>query len=101
MKGLSKDNIFKLLRENKVQLLKHQVKRIGLFGSLIRGDNDDSSDVDFLVVFQEGKKNFDNFMGVALFLENILDRKVDLLTIEALSPHMKSKILKEAYFETI
>ena len=101
MKGLNKDEIFKLLKENKVQLIKYNIKRIGLFGSFIRGDNDDNSDVDFMVVFEEGKKNFDNFIGLVFFLEKILDRKVDLLTIESLSPYMKTKILKETHFETI
>jgi hypothetical protein len=43
-----------------------------------------------------------NFLIVLEFLlERLLQKKVDLLTIEALSPYMKPKILKEAYFESI
>ncbi len=56
---------------------------------------------DLLVEFDEGKKNYDNFIELVFFLESLLQRKVDLLTIEALNPYMKPKILKEAYFETI
>ncbi|TFG02207.1 MAG: nucleotidyltransferase [Promethearchaeota archaeon] len=101
MKALSKDNIFQILKQNKEQLKNHHVKRIGLFGSFLRGDNSSKSDIDVIVEFDEGRKNYDNFIEVSYLLEKIFERKIDLLTIEALSPHMKSKILKEAHFESI
>lgn len=99
MLELDKETIFTLLRENKEKLKSLHVKKIGLFGSFLRGANSNESDIDFLVKFEEGKKNFDNFIDLAFFLEKLLQRKVDLLTIEALSPYMKKEILKEAYFE--
>ncbi len=80
---------------------KLQVKKIGLFGSFLKGYNTDKSDIDFLVEFNDGEKNFNNFIELAFLLEKLLERKVDLLTKEALNPHMKTNILKEAYFETI
>ena len=101
MKALNKEEIFKLLKQHREKLKDHSVIKIGLFGSVLRGDDTNESDIDFIVEFEEGKKNYDNFIELAFLLENILQRKVDLLTIDALSPYMKPKILKEAYFESI
>jgi predicted nucleotidyltransferase len=101
MKTLSKEDIFKLLKHNKEKLKKHHVKKIGLFGSILRGEHTNESDVDLIVEFEEGKKNYDNFIELAFLLEDILQRKIDLLTIEALNLYMRPKILKEAYFESI
>ena len=101
MKALNKEDIFKLLKQNKEKFKKYNVKKIGLFGSVLRGEHTNESDVDLLVEFDEGKKNYDNFIEVAFLLEGLLQRKIDLLTIEALNPYMKPKILKEAYFESL
>ncbi len=101
LKGLNKDEIFKRLKENRKELLRFHVKKIGLFGSFLRGNNDDNSDIDFLVIFEEGKKNYNDFIELAFFLEDLFHRKVDLLTEESLSPYMKTNILPEVYFESI
>ncbi len=101
MKALNKEDIFKLLKQNKAKLRKHSVKKIGLFGSVLRGEHTNESDIDLIVEFDKGKKNYDNFIELVFVLEGILQRKIDLLTIEALNPYMKPKILKEAYFESI
>jgi len=101
MKALNKEDVFRLLKQHKEKLKNHHVKKIGLFGSVLRGDNTNESDVDLIVEFDEGKKNYDNFIELAFLLESVLQRKVELFTIEALSPYMKPRILKEAYFESI
>ena len=98
---LNKEEIFQLLQKHKEELKNRHVKKIGLFGSVLRGENTKESDIDFIVEFKEGEKNYDNFIELAFLLERILNRKVDLLTIESLNPYMKPKILKEAYFESI
>jgi predicted nucleotidyltransferase len=54
------------------------VKRIDIFGSFARGEQKDTSDVDILVEFE--KPTFDNFMNLAFFLEDLFQRKVDLVT---------------------
>ena len=101
MKALNKEEIFKILKQHKEKLKKCHVLKIGIFGSVLRGDNTNESDVDFIVEFENGKKNYDNFIELTFLLERILQRKIDLLTIEALNPYIKPKILKEAYFESI
>ena len=75
---------------------KFKVKEIGIFGSYVRGEESEESDVDVLVEFYEpiGWEFFD----VKEFLEEILGRKVDLVTVRALKPQLRDKILKEVVF---
>ncbi len=54
------------------------VERIGLFGSCARGEEDEESDVDIIVEFEE--PDFDDFMDLVFYLEDLLDRPVDILT---------------------
>jgi predicted nucleotidyltransferase len=97
----NKNQIFKRLREHRIELRKFGVKRFGLFGSFRREEQTNSSDVDLLVEFESGKKSFDNFMNLAFFLEDLLGRKVDLITPESLSPHIGPKILREVEYEFV
>ncbi|MCX6233226.1 MAG: nucleotidyltransferase family protein [Bacteroidetes bacterium] len=71
------------------------VKRIGLFGSYVRNEPTPDSDIDFIVEFNPGKKNYKNFIHLAYFLESILNKEVDLLTHGSLSPYLKPYIFKE------
>jgi predicted nucleotidyltransferase len=91
----TKDDILALLDENRPALNRMGVARIGLFGSFVRGEQDRGSDIDLLVVFEPGRKSFDAFMELSFFLEEILGRKVDLVTRESLSPHIGPHILEE------
>ena len=72
------------------------VKRLALFGSVVRGDAHADSDVDILVEFVPGQKNFDRFMALSDLLEQLLDRPVELVTLESLSPFIGPHILAEA-----
>jgi len=71
------------------------VKSIGLFGSFVRGEPTADSDVDVFVEFRPEKHTFDNFMEVAFLLEELLGRKVEVVTPQALSPHIGPHILQE------
>jgi predicted nucleotidyltransferase len=94
----SKEIILRLIEENKGKVSKFGVKRLGLFGSYARGDQDENSDIDILVEFSLGKKNFDNFINLAFFLEEIFQKKVELVTTESLSPYLKPYIMKEVEY---
>ncbi|MET0752541.1 MAG: nucleotidyltransferase family protein [Pyrinomonadaceae bacterium] len=93
-----KNQIFSRLREHKAEIRQFGVKRFGLFGSFLRGQQTVQSDVDLLVEFESGQKSFDNFMRLGFFLEDLLERKVDLITPESLSPHIGPKILREVEY---
>jgi len=88
-----------LISHNKTAILdlakQHGVKSISLFGSMVRGDVSVNSDVDFLVELEQGRDLFD--LGELLMdLQALLQRKVDVVTQNALHPSISSQILKEA-----
>jgi predicted nucleotidyltransferase len=89
------------IREHDDFLISHGVRRLGLFGSHVRGEEREESDIDLIVEFEEGKKNYDNFIELCFFLEDLFGRKVDLLTPESISPFMRPYIEKEVRYETI
>ena len=91
----AKELIFNRILCERKQLAFYGVKNIGLFGSFVRGDQTPLSDIDILVEFTPEKHTFDNFMDVVFLLEKILGRKVELITPEALSPHIGPYILRE------
>ncbi|MET7001284.1 nucleotidyltransferase family protein [Chitinophaga defluvii] len=72
------------------------VKELGLFGSFKKDTNIHiNSDIDFLIEFEKGKKNYDNFIGLSFYLEELLGRKVELVTSKSLSKYIGPHILKE------
>ena len=92
-------DILGVIRKNEAQIKERfKVKKIGIFGSSVRGEAKKDSDIDVLVEFEEGKKTFDNFMDLTFFLEEVFGRKVDLVTREALRPELKTSILKEVAY---
>jgi predicted nucleotidyltransferase len=74
---------------------KYGFRSLAVFGSMARGDDHVGSDVDILVRFED-KATFDNFMGLKLDLEELLGRRVDLLTPKCLRPEMEAEIEREA-----
>lgn len=90
---LSSDKILASISENKQAMYSFGVRRIGLFGSYARSEATISSDVDILVEFAAGQKNFDNYMGLKFFLEDLFGRKVDLVTFESVKPELAPTIL--------
>jgi len=94
----SKDDITLLLKLNKSQIQQFGAKSIGLFGSFMTNNQNDSSDIDLLVEFDKDKKNFDNFINLALFLEDLFGRKVELITTESISKYLKPSILNQVEY---
>jgi len=93
--------IFQKINSHRSELSMLGVSRIGLFGSAVRGEMTAESDLDFLVEFRPGEKSYDRFFELAELLESLFGRRVDLLTVESVSPLLKQRILAEARFETI
>ena len=94
----TKQEILNILKANQSYLKKLGVKRIGLFGSFVRGQQHSRSDLDFLVEFEPKLKTFDNFIALATWLEDLLQRKVEVVTTEALSPYIGPHILREVEY---
>lgn len=91
----TKEEVLNRLRELERQLRSLGVKRLGLFGSVVRDQQAPASDVDVLLEFEPGRKSFDNFMRIAFLLEEVLQRRVEVVTTEALSAHFAPRILDE------
>lgn len=90
-----KQEIFILLRSQEDKIRRLGVKRLGLFGSFARGEQNRDSDIDVLVEFEKGQKNFDHFIHLAFLLEELFKRPVELVTPESLSPYLKPHIAQE------
>lgn len=75
-------------------LRKYSVKRAALFGSIVRGELTEESDIDLLVEF-EGRRSLLDLAGLKLELQELLGRRVDVLTYRSLHPLLKEKILSE------
>lgn len=75
---------------------KSGVQRIGLFGSVARGEDREDSDLDFLVEME--KPTFDRYMDVKLRLEDLFHRRVDLVLSHRLKPRLRQRILAETIY---
>jgi len=75
-------------------LKKYNVKRAGIFGSVVRGETTKDSDVDILVELPAGASLFD-LVGLKIELEERLQRKVDVLTYKSIYHLLKKRILSE------
>jgi predicted nucleotidyltransferase len=92
MKAQTKSEVLSLLSAHAGDLQRFGVQRYGLFGSFVRQEQQATSDIDLLVEFLPGQKTFDNFMNLAFFLEELFGRRVELVTREALSPHILAEV---------
>ena len=77
----TKESIIETLKSHKPKLFLLGVQNIGLFGSYLRNEQSDKSDIDLLIDFVPEKKNFDNFMAVYDMFENIFkNQKIEIVT---------------------
>ena len=92
-----KEDVFAKLKENLPEIRERFfVDIIGIFGSVSRGEDTAESDVDVLYTFSEGKGSYDTFLDLADYLENLFQRKVDVVSLTYLSPpHVKPYVEPE------
>ncbi len=75
-------------------LSRHGIKKAGIFGSIVRGEATEDSDIDMLVKIDTDLSLLD-FAGIKIELEEALNKKVDLGEYDAIKPIIKDSILKE------
>jgi predicted nucleotidyltransferase len=90
---LNAEQILSILAQNIGSLKQYGIQRIGLFGSFLRNEQNEDSDIDLLVEFEPGRKTFDNYMDLKFQLEHLLRRPVDLVIPEAVKPRLQQHIL--------
>lgn len=95
----NKENIITALKSHKLELSKLGVRNIGLFGSYLRNEQTNESDIDLLIDFEQEKENFDNYMAVYDIFESIFENeKVEVVTKNGLSKYIGPKILNEVMY---
>ena len=94
--SLTRDQAILRLLAAEAEIRALGVNRLALFGSVLRDEARPDSDVDILVEFSPGAKTFDRFLELSELLEKRLERRVELVTLEALSPFIGPRILTEA-----
>lgn len=91
-----KEDVLTKLREHLHEIRERFfIDTIGIFGSVSRGEDTAESDVDVLYAFSEGKGSYDTFLDLADYLEDLFQRKVDIVSLEYLSPHVKPYVEPE------
>jgi predicted nucleotidyltransferase len=92
---LTTQDVLKVIKENEAEIRKFGVKEIYLFGSVVRGEAKETSDVDFFVVFEESARvGYFKLIELQMFLESKLNTAVDLGT--KLHPALKDQVMREA-----
>jgi len=92
---MDKEVVLRRLKANAEEIRQRfSVKALSIFGSIARDEASDDSDVDVLVVFDQ-KANFDGFMELKFYLEDLLGTGVGLVTDKALRPQVRQAIEQE------
>ena len=102
--------IIRLINEARSAIAALGVSRLGLFGSCVRNEMRPNSDIDVLVEFKEGARRYDNLFELGDLLEKLFcvntgairaSRRIDLVTLESLSPHLRPHILRDVRYVQI
>jgi len=96
--NMTAQEIIEFLQIKRSILNRFGVKNIALFGSYVSGQANNNSDIDLLVEFKEGEKTFDNYMDLKFYLQDNLNKDVDLVTKDALKEELKEEILGSAKY---
>lgn len=95
----NKEFILTTLKRLKPELKKFGVNNVGLFGSYLKNEQSQNSDIDILIDFEPDKENYDNFIAAYDLFENFFkNEKVEIVTKNGLSPYIGPKILKEVLY---
>jgi predicted nucleotidyltransferase len=89
------DKELERLREKVAPILRRLgVRRASVFGSLARGEGNEESDVDLLVELEPGRSLLD-LAELKVELEEVLGRRVDVITYDSLHPLLRERVLRE------
>jgi len=91
---MKKQQVLDIVKAHQDQIDDFAVKELFLFGSVVRGEETENSDVDFLVSFKQPVGLF-TLLRLKTYLESLLSCSVDIGTPDSLRPHLKETVLKE------
>lgn len=94
---LTLDNLTTILKGNlDLYKEKYNVQKLGIFGSYARGDQHENSDVDILVFYNDGPDN--RHFKFNFELEDLLNKQVDLATLNSLRENTRKNALREVIY---
>jgi len=95
----TREYIISMIKTHKNEFNSFGIQNIGLFGSYVRNEQSDKSDIDLLIDFIPGKENFDNYMAICDYFDKLFkNEKVEIVTKNGLSPYIGPTILKEVLY---
>ena len=95
----TKEYILTSIKSHKPEFTLLGIRDIGLFGSYLRGEQSDKSDIDILIDFEPDKENYDNYMAAYDIFEKLfVNEKIEIVTKNGLSPYIGPKILDEVLY---
>ncbi len=95
---MTKENLIQALRLlTEESFFKYNAHIRGIFGSVARGDDSENSDIDILVDFTEKADIFD-YVGLALFLEEKLHRRVDVVSRDTIRSEIRNDVMRDAVY---
>ncbi len=93
---MMREDVIQKIREHSNELeSEFGVKKLALFGSVARNENTEKSDLDFVVEYKKGKLGFHSYVGLAVYLEEIFNTKVDLALYNKLRPSIVNEVRKD------
>lgn len=95
--NLQKESILTILQKNQATLKQFGVTKLAIFGSIVRGEATENSDIDILVSFEKTPTSKDYF-GLQFFLEDLLEKPIDLVTDKSLRKELRPHIEKELIY---
>ncbi|MDH5717701.1 MAG: nucleotidyltransferase domain-containing protein [Spirochaetia bacterium] len=95
---MTQTQILNIIKNNINKIKSFGIIHIGLFGSAVRNEIKEESDLDFIIEFDMGKKTFDNYMDAKFYLQDIFNRNIDLVIKENIKEDLKEHILKDVVY---
>ena len=94
----SLSEVIDLMNDHMASIDQFHIRKIGVFGSFTRGEQTNESDVDILVEFEENQETLDNYMDLKFFLEDLFNRRVDVVIFDAIKDALKKSILESVKY---
>ena len=92
------EDIIRITRQNEIKIRSFGVRRLGVFGSFVKGNNTENSDVDILVSFEDVPKIAKAYFGLKFYLEDLLNMEVDLCRDKDIRIELKDEIMKSVKY---
>ena len=94
----TKKELIERILINQDKIRSFGVRKLGIFGSFVRDEAREDSDVDFFLEFDLEYKTLKNFVGLANFLKDILGRKSEIVTPQSLNKFIGKYIIHEVEY---